>query len=306
MYLVFKKHKKTLLSAVFLLLFYLAVKVMGTVVVPLVFAFALSYLLKSPVNFLYRRIKIPKKLSSLLLLSSLFIAVAATVSAIGVRLFSELDTFLEALKGIGIPISSVLGDAPNLIGSLSSVGRAFPKGIISLTVFVFSAFYFTAEHNAVLSLIKSKDFSSHLFGVIEGVFSGCVRAYALLFLFTFASLSLAFSLMKISFAFVLALAVSLFDILPLVGTGSVLIPWAVYAFFSDRRGECIFLVSVFLFITLAKELLEPRLLGGFVGLHPLVSLLSVSSGYLLMGVFGAFFVPLSVCIIREARASSSG
>lgn len=306
MYLNLKKHKKTLLSIAFLLIFYLAVKLMGAVFVPLILAFLLSYFLKTPVAALYRHMKIPKKLSSAVILSALALSLSATLSAIGVRLFSELDTFREVLKAIGIPISSILDDVPRIIGGLSSVGRAFPRGVISLTVFIFSAFYFTAEYDAVLDFIKSKEFSLHLFGVIEKVFSGCVKAYALLFILTFATLSLAFSLMKISFAFVLALAVSLFDILPLVGTGTVLIPWAVYEFFSGNQGECIFLVALFLFTTFLKELLKPRLLGGFVGLHPLVSLLSVSSGYLLMGIFGALFLPISVCIIREARASGSG
>ncbi len=79
--------------------------------------------------------------------------------------------------------------------------------------------------------------------------------------------------------------------LPLLGTGVVLIPWAVVSFFIGDMRLGMGLLILFGVSSLVRQFTEPRLLGAELGLHPLVSLLAVYAGWKLFGVWGMMLAP---------------
>ena len=123
---------------------------------------------------------------------------------------------------------------------------------------------------------------------IRTIFSGYLKLYSILFIFTFSCLFLSFTLLDVTLAFTLAFAISLFDALPIAGIGIIMIPWGVFEYITSDKKLGIWLITVFAVITILKEILKPKILGDFVGLHPLVSLVAISAGYLLMGATGVF------------------
>ena len=83
-----------------------------------------------------------------------------------------------------------------------------------------------------------------------------------------------------------------------------MIPWGIFEYtFSDKKLG-MWLIIIFAIITVVKEILKPKILGGFVGLHPIVSLVSISSGYLLMGFTGAIFLPFAVYVMIELQKNN--
>jgi predicted PurR-regulated permease PerM len=283
-----KKYKKIVILTLSLLTFYIFMEFLSPVLFPIIFAFLLSSIFKTPTAFLKERFKVPKPLTSLALVF-LFISLSVIFFfSTGIKIFDEVEGFILYLKTL-----KILNYVPEIIPLLSSLGSFFPKSVISFTVFIFSLFYFTKDFDAVRGYLQR--FS--LFSAVEKVISGYFKAYALLFLFNFAFLFLAFSIIKISFALPLSLAVSLFDLLPIVGTGTVLLPWSVISFLENDTAKGVFLLAVFLFLTVFRKISEPKLLGGFTGLHPLLSLITLSSGYLIAGVSGAIFFPFSTAVI---------
>ena len=126
-----------------------------------------------------------------------------------------------------------------------------------------------------------------------------IKAYAILMGFTFIQLLTGFIVAGIDYPVLLALFISLIDILPVLGTGTVLIPWCIILFLSGnvKTGLCILILYVI--ITLTRQIAEPKVLGNSVGLHPLVTLISMYFGLKLIGVKGLFLFPLTMIIIKN-------
>jgi len=97
---------------------------------------------------------------------------------------------------------------------------------------------------------------------------------------------------------VASLIVVIVDILPILGTGSVLVPWAVYLIFTSHMYQGVGLLVLFLIITVFRRIIEPKLLGDTLGLKPLVTLISLYVGFELMGVFGMILGPMLIIIVQ--------
>ena len=95
------------------------------------------------------------------------------------------------------------------------------------------------------------------------------RAYAILLGLTFVELSIGLSLLGIKNAILIALGTAVVDILPVLGTGTILIPWALYQLFSGSVGQGIGLLAIYGIITVVRQALEPRVVGRQIGLYPL-------------------------------------
>jgi len=98
---------------------------------------------------------------------------------------------------------------------------------------------------------------------------------------------------------VVALVVALVDALPVLGTGTVLVPWAVICFLQGEGARAIGLLGVYAVVTLSRSMLEPKLVGRHLGLDPLVTLMALYVGYKLWGVGGMIFAPLLAVTIMQ-------
>ncbi|MFQ9704587.1 MAG: AI-2E family transporter [Enterocloster clostridioformis] len=100
-----------------------------------------------------------------------------------------------------------------------------------------------------------------------------LRAYALLLLLTFTELYIGFLVLGIPAGFTLACITSLVDILPVLGTGTVLLPWAFIAWMTGSKSLALGLVCLYLLIAVVRQTLEPKIIGLQMGLsrsHPAV------------------------------------
>jgi predicted PurR-regulated permease PerM len=130
----------------------------------------------------------------------------------------------------------------------------------------------------------------------------CVRillSYVIIFAMTYAELAIGLSLLQIPGALVIALGIAALDILPVLGTGTVLIPWFLLAFAVGRLSVGIGILILYLVITVVRNLAEPKLVGEQMGLSPVVMLPCMLAGYELFGFAGLFGVPLFVSVLRK-------
>ncbi len=109
---------------------------------------------------------------------------------------------------------------------------------------------------------------------------------------TLTILLLGFLLLRIPYAPLWAIGISLVDALPVLGTGTILLPWAFVCFLQDDIARTIGLLGIYTVITLIRSALEPRLLGRHLGLDPLVTLIALYAGYKLWGIGGMILSPL--------------
>ena len=105
--------------------------------------------------------------------------------------------------------------------------------------------------------------------------------------------------MRVSYSFLLALVISFVDILPVLGVGSVLVPWAVFSFVSGRWNFGIGLLIIYGCVTVVRQIAEPKIVGGSIGLHPLATLVSMYAGLKLLGVTGLLIGPVTAIIVKS-------
>lgn len=123
----------------------------------------------------------------------------------------------------------------------------------------------------------------------------------MLFLLTFAELSIGFLILRIPYAILLGLAITLFDILPVLGTGGFLLPWAAILFLIKNTPLAVGILVLYLIITVVRNIMEPRLVGKQIGLHPLATLMAMFLGLKLVGIVGMFLFPIGLTVILGCK-----
>lgn len=201
----------------------------------------------------------------------------------------------SALETLGQKLPAVL------LGILSSL----PSVLIFSTALLLSCYYFSADPLPLgerLSRLLPEKWQTTLYlwrVKLKKAVTGYFKAYLLLGIVTFGEMFAALSILRVPYAFLLAWVIALVDFLPLLGAGTVLVPWAVVSLLMGNGGLATGLLVVFGLHTLLRQILEPRLLSRELGLSPPVSLLAVYAGWRLLGVGGMVIAPLVAMIVKE-------
>ena len=197
-----------------------------------------------------------------------------------------------------------------LTGAAASAIMGLPRLLFSAAVGVIALFYLILDAPALQRQMRFF-FGERVVAGIGSVFvrirealGGCVRAYALLLFLTFSELLAGFLLMDIDNALTAALLTALVDVLPVLGVGAVLVPWSILAFLSGDMFRGAGMLILFAVMSVVRQCAEPRIVGGSLGIHPLITLLAVFAGLRLGGVWGMLSAPLILCAIKAALSSA--
>ena len=141
---------------------------------------------------------------------------------------------------------------------------------------------------------------------LKSALAGWFRAQLALFLVAAALLLAGFLLLGVSPAPLWALGVALVDAVPMLGTGTVLVPWSLLSLAQGDRFRFWGLLLTYAVTALSRSALEPRLLGRSMGLDPLAALAAVYVGLRLWGLAGMILLPLAAsCALQLGRMNSS-
>lgn len=182
--------------------------------------------------------------------------------------------------------------------------RGLPRFIFSTVVCIIAVFYLTIDYDGVKEGIRRfmTDKGYKRFHNICSCFSGGVssyiRAYFILMTLTFGELFLGFVILDIRYAFFLALIIAVIDALPLIGSGAVIIPWSVLLFISGDRGRGVGMLILFGIMYVVRQFTEPRLIGKFMGIHPLITLTAAFAGFSLFGISGMITFPIGLYVLK--------
>lgn len=129
--------------------------------------------------------------------------------------------------------------------------------------------------------------------------SGWVTAQLKLTGITFLLLTAGFFILRIHHAPLWAILISLLDALPVLGTGTVLVPWSLVCFLQGEHARALGLLGIYAVAALLRSVLEPKLIGKQLGLDPLVTLLAMYAGYRLWGIAGMLVSPLLAVTVTQ-------
>lgn len=131
---------------------------------------------------------------------------------------------------------------------------------------------------------------------------GWLRAQCKLMVLTFVALTLGFMVLRIPHAPLLGALIALVDALPMLGTGTVLVPWGILAMLQGDTALGFGLIAMYVFTALTRSVLEPRMLGRQLGLNPLITLAALYVGYQLWGILGMILAPVLTITAMELWA----
>ena len=126
-----------------------------------------------------------------------------------------------------------------------------------------------------------------------------LRAQCLLIVITFFQLLAGLLLIRQPYALLLAVVIAFIDALPVFGTGTVLLPWAVLCCLEGNFPKGIALTALYLVIWLVRSIMEPKLMAKSAGLPPLPALMAMYVGFCAMGVAGMIFGPILLLLVKQ-------
>lgn len=216
---------------------------------------------------------------------------------------SLLSLLSESLKSAAVNLAAKL---PEWIASLVS---AVPKILLFFAVTVISAIYFCLDIEKILHFFKThlgskeKRVAELVFGQCADAVGKYLRGYVILFLFTFSILFMGFVLLRERFAFLIALLTAAIDVLPILGTGAVLGPWALWLFLTGKTSRAVGLVALYVVLTVVRQIAEPKIMGAGMGMPPLVMLIATYAGLKLFGFWGMILLPPLAAVCKNSAAT---
>lgn len=213
-----------------------------------------------------------------------------------------------AISNATSALSSYFGDAIGKISSptIEAVGnfaKQVPSVLIGVIMALLSAYFFVAEKHSVSQficdympksiqdryLIMKRSLSRAVGGYLIAQFKIEVWMYLLLVI--------GFSILGVDYALLIAVGVAFLDLLPFFGTGTVLVPWTIIKLFNGDYVMAIGLMIIWGVGQLARQLIQPKIVGDSIGVPPLPTLFLLFIGYKVAGVIGMILaVPIGIIV----------
>lgn len=196
------------------------------------------------------------------------------------------DVILRGVETLQEVVKTVITSGISLIGVLPGLFVAFMVTIIL-------SFYLIYDKKWVFNLIPGADKS--IDQVLKSI-HGFIKAQFFLISITAAICMLAFSLLGIPYVLVFGGLIAIFDLLPILGAGTLLVPMIIWYFAAGQPFTAIMVILLYAVILVVRQIVEPRLLAHNLGIHPIVAILAVFLGLKLFGPIGLILLPLIASI----------
>ena len=219
----------------------------------------------------------------------------------GVLTTSEdlVDAFVGWVQGLDFSgwLTEMAGQAPSMVTSVSNFA-------VALVVFMMGSYFITGDYPRLRFELAdrvpmvARDFCRSVKDIFMSAFGGYLKSQLILSAGVFMILTIGFLLMRQPYGLLLAFGLAVLDFIPIIGSGTMMVPWAVVDMVLGNYGEAAALMSIWGVIALFRRFAEPKILGDQTGLSPILSLVGIYVGMKLGGVLGMVVGPLLllVCI----------
>lgn len=214
-----------------------------------------------------------------------------------------LHTLADWIRGLDVSgwLASMAGRAPSMLSAMSGFA-------IAAVVFLMASYFITGDYPRLRFMVTdrfpadARAFCAVVKKIFMGAFGGYIKCQLILTLGVFGILLIGFTLVRQPYGLVLAGTLAILDFIPIIGSGTVMIPWIAIDFFSGNYTHAIGFGVVWGLVALFRRIAEPKILGDQTGLSPILSLVGIYVGMRLAGVAGMVFGPLLILVcINLAR-----
>lgn len=209
-------------------------------------------------------------------------------------------------------LSSLLSPVTDFsITFAKNFAMGLPSALIFIVVMFLSTYFFASDNKRLPGLFKRifpKRFvesTIQIKGDFKNAIGGYIRAQGILMSVVFAIVLVGMLIMRIPYALVIALGIAIFDALPVFGSGGVLLPWSIIGFIMGDMRIGIGMLILYVVILLTRQILEPKVVSGQIGLPPIFTIMAMYAGLKLFGIIGMILGPVVVLTIKSLYASGA-
>ncbi len=232
-------------------------------------------------------------------------------------IFSQIREFAAGTsKELPSTITGGLSDKFNIswittpITGVISTASRIPSVLIGIVVTIVCACFMTADYDRITNFVycqfpkdKRKDLTraKQLLKINLGKMG---KAYALIMLVTFVEIFIGLTVLQLlgifqsSYIALISVITAIIDIVPVLGTGTVVLPWAAYSLIVGDYGMAIGLIIIYVVVTIIRQIVEPKLVAGQLGLPPFITLTAMYLGLKIFGVLGVFVLPILIIMLK--------
>ena len=215
-----------------------------------------------------------------------------------------MDNFQDGTALVNQVTQKLPGVMADVIGKLS-------KGALTVGTGILASYMISARLPRIRKWFRQQlpaswtDRILPMLTEVKSTFGGWLRAQLKLMLLTWVIVGGGLTLLKIPNGFLWALLVAAVDAVPVLGSGTVLIPWAIISFLQGDTLQGGGLLGVSVAAVIGRTVLEPRIVGKSLGLDPLLSLGAVYIGFQVWGIPGIILAPVAAALLKSVINSSA-
>lgn len=219
----------------------------------------------------------------------------------------NIKDYLDSVSaGILAKLSDVVAAVSRwAVNFAQSMAVGVPKMLVGVIFCITATFFISMDYPRIRHFILAQfsakgqkiisDSKRYLFSNLGKVLS----SYFLIMCITGLELLIFFKLFGVRNALALAVIVALFDILPVLGVGTVAVPWAVVELINGDWKMCVKLLMMYLTISVIRNIIEPKIVGKTIGLHPVIMLISMFCGVKIFGALGIAILPFTFIVVQN-------
>ena len=195
---------------------------------------------------------------------------------------------------------------PELLSRAGSAAGSFafsiPSFVVALVIFVMATYFIASDYPRLRLMVTDRlspgvrDFFGSVKRTAVAAFGGYVKAQLILSVVVFFILLAGFVVIRQPYSVLLAFLLAVLDFIPIVGSGTVMVPWAVADLFLGQYRHAVELMVIWGVIALFRRVAEPKVVGDQTGLSPILSLISIYVGMKIAGVAGMILGPV-LCMV---------
>lgn len=213
------------------------------------------------------------------------------------------ESFVRLIDAMGTGIGDfVQGMATSASGA---VVRVLPDVLVYTVVILLSSYLFLAEHDKIINKIKEmmpkslRKYASFFKQDVKTLIYGYFLAQFKIMFVVAVVIFVGLMILGVRYSVILAIGIALLDFLPMFGTGTVLIPWAIVKLITGEYFYAIGLIALYVLSQAIRQVIQPKIVGDSMGLPPLTTLFLLFLGYKFKGLAGMILaVPVGMIFIK--------
>ncbi len=221
--------------------------------------------------------------------------------------WEELVAMVGSLEGSVDQIIAGIGEPT--VHAAGNFAKGIPNAFVYAVITVLSSYFFIADSDMIMESLKEvvpqpvvrygSVVKKNLMRAVGGYFAAQFK----IMIVVAVILTVGFLMIGIHYSLLWAILIAMLDFLPVFGTGTVLIPWAIIEFFNRQFYMGVALLVLYFVSQLVRQLIQPKIVGDSMGLPPLLTLILLYIGFRAGGVSGMILaVPLGLILIEIYKA----